>query len=1542
MDHFLQISNMLSILLLLASISAAASDFKPKIYTKEFDNIQKLMYFDDSSVIISQDLKAFFRSKDNGENWEKLNFWEGEENIRPRRLQLVDFDKELGFAFSNGRSHYYTNDHGMSWKKFSVDVDQPVLFSSASVNYVDHKKILFNFQSCQESLQFTQCNSTYYYTKDGLATPPIKVDINDLSDCTFAKTNQYFNAKNDDLIVCKRQEHDVFGSSSSSQLIATTDFFKTVLVPMKDALENANILAITIENSFLVVLVASDVYSRNGMIELYVSKDGMSFRKSYFEEQVRRWALQFLPSTQESLYIAIISSASRERFPTATMYKSDSEGLYFTKMIGDVITMGNVMNTAINIQGVDGSWIVGIQTGFDKTTMMPAFRSKITIDDGLTWRDLKFLDDDQCTEDAGCSVNLVSLQEAVGSGEFVTGPTPGILLGIGIRGEKLPENFSNMNTYMSRDGGASWRKVIDSPSTFSFADFGNIAVCIPFKTEFDESRNMVWKTDSFTYSLDQGKTWSNMKLENQNSIPVMMTTAKDGTSHHMTFLLFDTKSQRYIITSADFSNAFSRKCDKKKDYEVWYARQDPQTKEPVCILGQKQKYNRRKQDADCFASTLYEDLQVISEPCKCTVNDTQCAHGFIQDKQLACVPIPEVIANEVCTGKNLNRKIKVSSRQMILGDNCKGGFSIPKNDYTLDCREIVKEAQRDKIKVFEYAFHESVISYIYLERDLENGGIPDETLLVVTKSLVLYVSYDGGARFVQPPSLSAAQGNIASAFTNPYYPNNVYVVTKDGTTYFSSDRAGTFDTFDSPYTTSYGGAPSYDMSFSKANSSRFIWYYKEDCNSIGDCKVSKAAITNDNGQSFIHMLDNTRKCHFADSIFDSKHYDIRDKRIICETKRPSEPLAKLITSVDYFATDGDVLLDKVIGSTSSGEFFVAATLKEDNSLAAFVSVNGVDFAKVQFPHDIAVTRQTAYTILNVNSKQIFMHVTTNPIEGEQYGALLKGNYNGTMYVTSIRHVNRDDHAYVDFESVEGLEGISLLNVVSNVKEIESKKERDKKLKTLITHNDGATWNPLPAPMVDSKGKKYKCGKDCSLNLHSFTERDDPIRDTFSSGSAMGMLFGLGNVGKELKPLSDPDTALFFTSDAGTTWREIKKGRYMWEFGDQGTILVIVSSSEPTDTLSYSLDEGYTWKDYKFSTSKRVVNDLSTVPSDTARRFMLLVGNDDGSNTALSIDFSRLQDRQCAVDIGDSDKQKDFEYWSPQRPDLKNDKCLFGHEWRYLRRKASSNCFIGAAPLSEGYRHIRNCSCTRNDFECDYNFELASDGTCKLIKGLSSKDNSEICRISPGTLEYWEPTGYRKVPLSTCEGGLELDKWASHPCPGKENDYKKEHDIGVHGGSLFWVIAIPLTAFIASAAFVYDRGIRRNGGFQRFGEIRLDDDDNLQLVEENNTDRVVNKIVMAGVYAFSFLTSVKRKVSAFLRRRVLGVRGENSDAVTSFFNDRIVDNDDDSLFRYADEEDDAREIDSFLENGAENDIGAADDDELNAEDELDDENPHGST
>ena len=36
-------------------------------------------------------------------------------------------------------------------------------------------------------------------------------------------------------------------------------------------------------------------------------------------------------------------------------------------------------------------------------------------------------------------------------------------------------------------------------------------------------------------------------------------------------------------------------------------------------------------------------------------------------------------------------------------------------------------------------------------------------------------------------------------------------------------------------------------------------------------------------------------------------------------------------------------------------------------------------------------------------------------------------------------------------------------------------------------------------------------------------------------------------------------------------------------------------------------------------------------------------------------------------------------------------------------------------------------------------------------------------------QYFESTGYRKIPLSTCKGGQQFDNWNPKPCPGKENN-----------------------------------------------------------------------------------------------------------------------------------------------------------------------------
>jgi hypothetical protein len=68
--------------------------------------------------------------------------------------------------------------------------------------------------------------------------------------------------------------------------------------------------------------------------------------------------------------------------------------------------------------------------------------------------------------------------------------------------------------------------------------------------------------------------------------------------------------------------------------------------------------------------------------------------------------------------------------------------------------------------------------------------------------------------------------------------------------------------------------------------------------------------------------------------------------------------------------------------------------------------------------------------------------------------------------------------------------------------------------------------------------------------------------------------GVGSVGEFLKPYDECDT--FLSTDAGVTWSMVRFDAHKYEFGDSGSILVVVNDEEATDSLSYSTDFGKTW------------------------------------------------------------------------------------------------------------------------------------------------------------------------------------------------------------------------------------------------------------------------------------------------------------------------------------------------------------------------------
>ena len=127
---------------------------------------------------------------------------------------------------------------------------------------------------------------------------------------------------------------------------------------------------------------------------------------------------------------------------------------------------------------------------------------------------------------------------------------------------------------------------------------------------------------------------------------------------------------------------------------------------------------------------------------------------------------------------------------------------------------------------------------------------------------------------------------------------------------------------------------------------------------------------------------------------------------------------------------------------------------------------------------------------------------------------------------------------------------------------------------LSTHT-GRTWSRLRPPAEDSERQKIHCNpadESCSLHLHSVTLPHNFGR-VFSS-PAPGFIMGVGSIGEYLQPYEECDT--FLSTDAGVEWRMVREGAHKYEFGDAGSIVVLVNDEENTDEVVYSTDLGQTW------------------------------------------------------------------------------------------------------------------------------------------------------------------------------------------------------------------------------------------------------------------------------------------------------------------------------------------------------------------------------
>ena len=1246
----------------------AKKDGEPLITKYKFETPpSNLLWFDDTDVLLVQEREQglVWRSENAGVSWDKADIKGADE------VWLHPYDNKKAYALGRSTKQWYTNDQGKTWNDFILEEGATPTESREPLSFHagDSNKVIINTQQCQGWI----CEESAAYTTDGFEKLHLLRD--DTRGCHFARSTPLFKTSEDDekgnRILCVTK--GLYSSwPKDNRLLVSDDFFKNEHEPSLETDRAVRgIINIAIVKGFLVAAAKAEGTTE---LALYVTDDAKVWHRAEFphNSKVEEEAYTILESTNYSIQVDVMTSKATNAM--GALFSSNSNGTYFTENIQHTNRDYRGIVDFEKIQNIQGIVLVNVVDNWEDvlktSTAHKNLMSRISFDDGRTWEHLSTNGED---------LHLHSVTDMSNSGRVFSSSAPGLVMGVGNTGKYL-KPYKEGDLYVSDDAGLTWNHALEQAHKYEFGDQGSVLVAV-----YDEGI-----ADGISYSIDHGQNWETAKLPDLVDVK-LLTTIPDSTS--LKFILLGTvgggSNTQYFIYSLDFSGLHEREC-KDSDFDYWWARYD-ENGEPSCLMGHKQKYRRRKADARCFVNEEFKDPQPKFESCSCTERDFECDYNFVRDPKdkTKCIPATTLPRPKGACKEGEKVYKGSSGYRLIPGNECKGGDNLAE-ETERPCTDTVKAPANGKITHTTNTFNaDRFQEYYYLERAASSAG-EDETVIMRTDTGTVYISRDHGKTWHTIPELE--HKHILAVAPHPYFNDIVYFLTGGRRVFYTVNRGDTIGDFKAPHPPNLDGLSS--ISFHPESPNSLIWTGAVHCTSSsdGDCH-SEASYSEDRGDTWHTMLRYVQKCEFI-----KKEGRGGSKNLVyCEQYKDEKPKNQLqLLSSDNWFSDSTLHFDDILTFATMSEFIIVAQRDAEQNLKVDASIDGKTFAPAEFPKNFNVPHQRAYTLLDSSTHAVFLHVTVGSRDKFEYGRLMKSNSNGTSYVLSVGGVNRNAEGYVDFEKMQGLEGVAIINVVENINEEDAR--RPKKLKTKITHNDGAQWALLTAPQQDAEKKDYDCDvrnvDECSLHLHGYTERRDP-RATFSSASAVGLMMGVGNVGDHLTPKREAHT--FVTRDGGVTWTSAMNGNFMWEYGDQGSIIVIVEDNVPTNLVYYSLDEGQTWNKYEFSDKPMTISSITTLPSDNSRNFLLWQkGTGSGGKvSAINLDFSGLRDRVCILNEANSD-DGDYYLWIPQHP-LQKDDCLFGHVTEYHRKRLEAECW-NDFEIHQLHNISKNCLCTRQDYE----------------------------------------------------------------------------------------------------------------------------------------------------------------------------------------------------------------------------------------------------
>ena len=228
-------------------------------------------------------------------------------------------------------------------------------------------------------------------------------------------------------------------------------------------------------------------------------------------------------------------------------------------------------------------------------------------------------------------------------------------------------------------------------------------------------------------------------------------------------------------------------------------------------------------------------------------------------------------------------------------------------------------------------------------------------------------------------------------------------------------------------------------------------------------------------------------------------------------------------SDDYFKTKTVVLEHGNKFLITRGFFFAAQVVEEGTKRVRFLDghpflqKNDIQLIKINYIQ----SHELYYTILDTSEGQVFLHINN---EGNQskYGNIYASNSTGRSFALSLQNNVRNWNGQCDFTEVAGVKGIFLANVYDDVVINKTKgeysgnsQELDEFKRTVVSFDQGGTWETLQAPKFNSMGDNIECEKEEGCRLHLYSGRNRQFTPIHLTKNSMGIVLGVGNVGRYL-------------------------------------------------------------------------------------------------------------------------------------------------------------------------------------------------------------------------------------------------------------------------------------------------------------------------------------------------------------------------------------------------------------------------------------------